>query len=226
MNNLRDNLTVWFRHNVDFALLLAVFTETPRWAVAFMAINEPLWVGVPLGVLLAFATSHAWRRYFETRHNGLLVFNCASILIAVAVIAPVLFAMTDAQAHDVDITEVLPVQGIWIWATLLALTTFMPLVQLAAVRGMDEQSKPKPYRRTTVQVTRTDEQSEPDITIVQPAQIEQQQTIDLTALSKEEKRQYVFDLVRGGGHFVKSKVAGSLSISRTTLDNWIAEVQS
>lgn len=222
MNNLRDNLSAWFRDNVDFALFLAVFTETPRWAVAFMAINEPLWVGVPLGVLLAFATSHAWRKYFETRSTPLLIFNVISVGIAVAVIAPVLFAMTDTLPDDVNIKEVLPVVGVGVWSTLLALTTFMPLVQLAAVRGMDEQSKPKQFRRTTVQVTRTDEQSAP-VTVVQPEQIEQMPVIDLSALTVEEKRQHVHTLVRSGEQFVKSKLAESMGIGRTTLYTWIAE---
>jgi hypothetical protein len=132
MNQLRK----WLQANVDFALILAIFTETPRWTVAFMAVHEPLWVGIPLGVLLAFATSHAWRAYFATRHAGLLAFNIASILIAVAVIAPVLFAMIYHPATAINIAEVLPVQLAWGWAALLAVTTFLPLVQLAAVQGL------------------------------------------------------------------------------------------
>jgi hypothetical protein len=126
----------WLQVNVDFALILAIFTETPRWTVAFMAVHEPLWVGIPLGVLLAFATSHAWRAYFASRHAGLLAFNIASILIAVAVIAPVLFAMIFHPATEINIAEVLPVRLAWIWAALLAVTTFLPLVQLAAVQGL------------------------------------------------------------------------------------------
>lgn len=124
----------WISSNIDFALILAAVTETPRWTVAFVAINEPLWIGVPLGLLLAFATSKAWRFYFRTRSTGMLIFNVFSILMAVAVIAPVLFAMTSVPPADVRMADVLPVQGIWAWAIIMAVTTFVPLIQLAAVQ--------------------------------------------------------------------------------------------
>lgn len=120
----------WLQRNVDFAFFLAAFTETPRWTVAFMAIHEPMWVGIPLGVLLAFATAKAWRKFFVSRDWRLFWFNVASIVIAVMVIAPVLFAQS--SGHDVDLSVVLGSKMLWVWATVLALTTFIPLVQLAA----------------------------------------------------------------------------------------------
>ena len=51
----------WMRRNFDFALILAALVEIPRWTVTFLAIHEPLWVGIPLGALLAYATSEGWR---------------------------------------------------------------------------------------------------------------------------------------------------------------------
>lgn len=137
----------WCKDNVDFAFILAVFTETPRWTVTFMAIHEPLWIGIPLGVLLAFATSKVWRHYFATRSLWSLSFNIASILLAVLVITPVLYAMTETQPHQVDVTTVFEdlqkVNG-WrmAWAGGLALLTFIPLVQLAAVHGTQPSAKP------------------------------------------------------------------------------------
>lgn len=226
MNNFKNNLTEWLRNNVDFALFLAVFTETPRWAVAFMAVNEPLWVGVPLGVLLAFATSHAWRAYFETRNRGLFAFNVASILIAVAVIAPVLFAMTSAPADEVNIANVLSNEMRGVWSTLLALTTFIPLVQLAAIKGIEangkaERQKAKQITKT-VRATRTIEQSE-QYTVVQPEQIAEQST-DLTVQSDEQKRAYLAELLNNGETPNKTKLARQLGIGRTTLYAWIQEL--
>lgn len=91
----------WLQNNVDFAFVLAAFTETPRWTVAFKAIHEPTWIGVPLGVLLAFATAKAWRRYFEEPSNKkLLWFNIASVVVAVLVISPVLYALAGAELKD------------------------------------------------------------------------------------------------------------------------------
>lgn len=129
---LRD----WVRANVDFAFVLAVFTETPRWTVTFLAIHEPLWIGVPLGVMLAFATSKAWKYYFATRSWKMFTFNVAAIALAVFVIAPVLYAMIGHKPDEVDITNVLPNVWVrWAWSSGLALTTFIPLVQLAVVHG-------------------------------------------------------------------------------------------
>lgn len=136
MNDMQETIRKWVHANVDFAFILAAFTETPRWTVAFQAIHEPAWIGVPLGVLLSFATAKAWRRYFENHDKRLLSFNVASMAIAVLVIAPVLYTMTRIPAQGalvVDLATVLDPIALGAWACLLAVTTFLPLVQLAAV---------------------------------------------------------------------------------------------
>lgn len=228
-DNLKRNIINWLRNNVDFALFLAVFTETPRWAVAFMAVNEPLWVGIPLGVLLAFATSHAWRAYFETKHWGLFAFNVASIVIAVAVIAPVLFAMIDAEAHEVNISAVLSTPAKAVWATLLALTTFIPLVQLAAIQGIGDAAKNKERLPKTVRTVRRTEQTEqlavyePE-QIVQPVTIEYEQTNDLADADDEQKRRYLEQVLATVEKPNKTELARRLGIGRTTLYAWIAEI--
>ena len=56
--------------------------------------------------------------------------------MAVLVISPVLFAMIEHKPDQVDIAQVLQdVRLRWGWSFGLALTTFVPLVQLAAVHG-------------------------------------------------------------------------------------------
>lgn len=135
MNELNKTLQRWLQRNIDFPLVLAMVTETPRWTVAFIAIHEPLWIGVPLGILLSFATSRAWRFYFETRSQMMLIFNAVSLAMAVFVITPVLFAMTQVPPHEVNIMQTLPVAMVWVWSAILALTTFVPLVQLAAAEA-------------------------------------------------------------------------------------------
>ena len=128
----------WIKENIDFPLVLAMVTETPRWTVAFIAIHEPLWIGIPLGILLAFATSKAWRYYFRTGSKGMLIFNVISVLMAITVITPVLFAMTEVPPDQVQIGKVLSDLGVWVWTAILALTTFIPLIQLAAVEKQRE----------------------------------------------------------------------------------------
>lgn len=225
MSNFRDNLTEWMRDNVDFALFLAVFTETPRWAVAFMAINEPLWVGVPLGVLLAFATSHAWRAYFETKSRGLFVFNVVSILIAVLVIAPVLYAMTDAQAHEVNISAILDPVTKGIWATLLALTTFIPLVQLAAIQGLKDAAKSEQRQPRTVRTVRQSERTEQlAVYAEQPVTIDAEQVDDLASAPNEHKRRYLEQLLASDPKPNKTQLAKMLGVGRTTLYSWIEEL--
>jgi hypothetical protein len=123
----------WLHKHVDATLLIAAAVEIPRWCSTFAAINEPLIVGVPLGALLAYATSVAWKAYFEdTKRIGLAALNIVALVIAIFVITPVLFALT--QSHDVKLTQVLPFELRWGWSGLLAITTFMPLIQLAAAK--------------------------------------------------------------------------------------------
>lgn len=125
----------WATRNVSFSLLLAVLTEVPRWTFAFRAINEPLWAGIPLAILIAFATAHAWEEFFQEHDLLLLVLNATSLVFAVTTIAPVLYAMTDRAAHAVNIAEIFSPLPRAIWATILACTTFLPLIQLAVVEA-------------------------------------------------------------------------------------------
>lgn len=138
----------WAARNVSFSLLLAVLTEVPRWTFAFRAINEPLWAGVPLAILIAFATAHAWEEYFSEYDILLLLLNATSLVFAVATIAPVLYAMTDRNAHAVNVAEIFPPLPRAIWATILACTTFLPLIQLAVVEARRSE------RETTTRVLR------------------------------------------------------------------------
>jgi hypothetical protein len=97
------NIGAWIRTHFDFALLLAAAVEIPRWTVTFLAIHEPLWVGIPLGALLAYATSEGWKAYFvDTRRVKLLCFNIASLAAATFVITPVLFSMASAPIDEID----------------------------------------------------------------------------------------------------------------------------
>ena len=58
---------------------------------------------------------------FRDKDRDLLYLNISSMVIAVLVIAPVLFAMTKVEAKDVQIANVLNTPLVWIWAFLLAL---------------------------------------------------------------------------------------------------------
>ena len=122
---------------VDVALMLAAAVEIPRWTVTFLAIHEPLWVGVPLGALLAYAASEGWKAYFaDKRRYVLLTFNVASLLAATFVITPVLYSMATGPIESLDLTRVLPPVWLATWAGVLAVTTFAPLIQLAAVKAV------------------------------------------------------------------------------------------
>jgi len=125
----------WAERNVTFSLLLAVLTEVPRWTFAFRAVNEPLWAGIPLAILIAFAAAHAWEEYFAEHDKLLLALNVVSLVFAVFTIAPVLYAMIDTPSHDVSIAAIFPTAIQWMWASVLACTTFLPLIQLAVVEA-------------------------------------------------------------------------------------------
>ena len=134
----------WIRQHFDFALLLAAAVEIPRWTVTFLAIHEPLWVGIPLGALLAYATSEGWKAYFaDTRRLKLLAFNIASLAAATFVITPVLFSMASAPIDEIDLAALLPPAWLLAWAGVLAVTTFAPLIQLAAVKSVPNGDLPE-----------------------------------------------------------------------------------
>lgn len=128
----------WLRDHLDLALVLAAATEIPRWTVAFLAIHEPLWVGVPLGALLAWALKDGWNGYFRTKRLGLLALNVAALVTAICVITPVLYVMTYVPVEQVNLTMVFGdnVTYRMVWSGLLALSTFLPLIQLSAVRSI------------------------------------------------------------------------------------------
>ncbi len=121
---------------IDFAMLAAAIVEVPRWAVAFTAIHEPVYAAVPMGLLLAWAASEGWKTYFDNRRRILLLcINIASLVGALIVIGPVLYAMTSTPLDAIDLSQVLPPQWLALWAAVLAITTFVPLVQVAAVKA-------------------------------------------------------------------------------------------
>lgn len=213
---LTDSVVRWLKENVDFAFFLAAFTETPRWTVAFMAVHEPMLVGVPLGVLLSFATARAWRKFFETRNWWLFSFNALSMLIAVAVIAPVLYAMTTVPADQVDLSKVLSPVWLGVWASLLALTTFIPLVQLAAVQDI-------PLLRT--KEVKVQKPVQPKTESVQPDVQEDVQTEQV-----EEKPAQVDDKVRAKQMSLEGlsnvEIGRALGKSHTTIGRWLNGVKA
>ncbi len=124
------------RLRLDLAMLAAAIVEVPRWAVAFTAIHEPVYAAVPMGLLLAWAASEGWKTYFDNRRRVLLLtINVASLVGALIVIAPVLYAMTSTPLDRIDLSEVLPPTWLAVWACVLAVTTFVPLIQVAAVKA-------------------------------------------------------------------------------------------
>jgi len=145
------SIGAWIRTHFDFALLLAAAVEIPRWTVTFLAIHEPLWVGIPLGALLAYATSEGWKAYFaDPRRVKLLCFNIASLAAATFVITPVLFSMASAPIDEIDLAALLPPLWLLAWAGVLAVTTFAPLIQLAAVKSVPV-NKPAESPTTNIQ---------------------------------------------------------------------------
>jgi hypothetical protein len=121
---------------IDYAMIAAAVVEVPRWAVAFAAIREPWWAAVPMGLLLAWAASAGWKSYFEDKSRKLLlVINATSLVGALVVIAPVLYAMTFQPLDAINLAQILPPNLLWLWAVVLSITTFVPLIQVAAVKA-------------------------------------------------------------------------------------------
>lgn len=146
MKNTLQRLWTWMTGldlKIDGAMIAAAVVEVPRWYVAFAAIREPAWAAVPMGLLLAWGASAGWKAYFENRRRWLLLtINVVSLAGALIVIAPVLFAMTWMPLEEVDLSKVLPMEGLALWAGTLAVTTFVPLIQIAAVKVYQHDDEP------------------------------------------------------------------------------------
>ncbi len=127
--------TVTQLKRIDIAMIAAAIVEVPRWYVAFAAIKEPWWAAVPMGILLAWGASAGWKAYFANKRRWLLLgINVTSLVGALIVIAPVLYAMTFTPLDEINLALIMSQNLLIAWAATLAVTTFIPLVQIAAVK--------------------------------------------------------------------------------------------
>lgn len=126
----------WIKRNVTFGLVLAVATEAPRWAFAFIGAHEPVWAGVAVAVLMAYAAAQGWDEFFRRRDGLLLSLNLGQIASAMVIITPVVYAMLMGAGHTVQVKDVAPGWYLWVWCGTLVLSTFLPLVIVAYVEVM------------------------------------------------------------------------------------------
>lgn len=123
----------WVQRNVTFGLVLAIATEAPRWVFAFVGAHEPVWAGVAVAVLMAFAAAQGWDEYFRQRDKLLLSMLIGQIASAMIIITPVVFAMAMGAGHEVQIRDIVAPWFLWVWAGTLVVSTFLPLVVVAYV---------------------------------------------------------------------------------------------
>lgn len=119
-------------------LLLAFVTEVPRWTVTFIAIHEPLWVGISIAILISYAIATGWKAFFELPEPNWILFgiNVTSLVCSVFVITPVIFAMTTMAIEDVNLSLILNPVMRMVWATVLSTLTFIPLIQVAIAEAL------------------------------------------------------------------------------------------
>ena len=142
---------------IDIAMVAAAIVEVPRWYVAFAAIKEPWWAAVPMGILLAWGASAGWKAYFADRRRWLLLaINVTSLAGALIVIAPVLYAMTFTPLDEINLALVMSQELLMAWAATLAITTFIPLVQIAAVKMYASSVAPEPVQDATPEPLQVD----------------------------------------------------------------------
>ena len=184
---------------IDIAMIAAAIVEVPRWYVAFAAIKEPWWAAVPMGILLAWGASAGWKAYFADKRRWLLLaINVTSLAGALIVIAPVLYAMTFTPLDDINLALIMSQELLIAWAATLAVTTFIPLVQIAAVKMYSVTPEPAP-----AEAKRTVTKPVKDVT---PAviQVDDAPTQDVTPAPVN-----------------KSELARKHGVTRQTIDRWI-----
>ena len=183
---------------IDIAMIAAAIVEVPRWYVAFAAIKEPWWAAVPMGILLAWGASAGWKAYFADKRRWLLLaINVTSLAGALIVIAPELYAMTFTPLDDINLALIMSQELLIAWAATLAVTTFIPLVQIAAVKMYSVTPEPAP--------------AEAKRTVKQPSS----ESVKSVVVESEPATPTVKRKVS------KAELARQYNVSRQTIDAWI-----
>ena len=233
----------WAKRNLDTTLVLAIATETPRWTVVFMALHEPSWIGVTMGVLISWAAKRGWNAWNKERHrHGLFALNVWVLASAVAIMAPVLLEMTKHPIEQVDVSAALlslHEYAVWLWVLLVAQSTFMPLIQAVVAHNVSQDNEDDANRPTqkkvtrTVRNTQTVEQSEQFVVptvqqsyaVIEQPVSEPVQGNDYKALTDNQKREQLAIVLNSEEVPSKSKLADLFGISRTTVYAWIREIK-
>ena len=207
---------------IDIAMVAAAIVEVPRWYVAFAAIKEPWWAAVPMGILLAWGASAGWKAYFADRRRWLLLaINVTSLAGALIVIAPVLYAMTFTPLDEINLALVMSQELLMAWAATLAITTFIPLVQIAAVKMYASSAAPDPAQDATPTVQRRNVEPEvvqdatPEPLQVDNAQDDATPTIDARAQA----------LQMASEGMNASQIAKALDANYSTVRSWLKRAQ-
>lgn len=206
----------WIHSNITFSMLLAIMTECPRWIYAFWAIDEPLWVGIMLAILISFATSKAWEEYFASYDRLLLGLNLLSLFLAIFTISPVLFAMSEPGVEtEISVAAVYPYWLRWGWAIGLASMTFLPLVQVAMVSA---------YRRERAEDLVYDDSSEwPTVDTMDteaPPTRRRPTKLKPAKRATTEQRDRALQMMTDG--LGNSEIAMVLGVKDTTVRSWRA----
>lgn len=235
--NSGDFWNLW--RQLDKALILAALVEVPRWSVAFLAIHEPWIFGVPLAIIITWSMQAGWSRFFKKGGNLILALDLLALTIAVAIITPVLYLMTEPTGATQQILFMsIPVVNIsnfslqdmnWVklfWSFCLALSTFLPLIGLAAVSAANEQDKheenkakpsaPQPKPLSEFQVTLLDAQAAPLVKATQAAK----PTLSVPARSKRDDESYNQAKAMLENGATKTEVANAINVTTRTLRNW------
>lgn len=221
--------SVRFGEKINWSLLLAGLVEIPRWSVAFMAIHEPAIFGVPLAAIITWSMSAGWERYFKNpKSNRLILFFCLlSVAVALIIITPVLYLLTEASSFRVKMTD-FDTSNIdyfrLLWSFALGLSTFLPLIALAAVRANNdghEKDNPKviPQKTRAVVTPSVVETATPvessSVILIEPEEEQTEQT--------DERKRLAWQMVQNG---VKQKeVASHFEVTSRTVRNWLKEIE-
>jgi len=201
-------------------MIAAAIVEVPRWYVAFAAIKEPWWAAVPMGILLAWGASAGWKAYFADRRRWLLLaINVISLVGALIVIAPVLYAMTFTPLDEINLATVMRQELLMFWAATLAITTFVPLIQIAAVKMYAAHVAPVQDATPTVQ--RRKRNVEPDT--VQDATPEPLQVAQDDATPTINARAQALQMANEGMN--ASQIARALDANYSTVRSWLKRAQ-
>lgn len=150
-----------FLKGKSYIFLVAALVEAPRLVYSFGAFREYWLFALALSLVSTYALSITFEAYFkDTKRILLLILGIFSILINIIIVSPVILYLLTSPNDKVNLVEVFGAYKSFliIYSITVTLSTFWPLVLIAAVHGTTKEiSEPIKFSNNSIPLDEVDE---------------------------------------------------------------------